>query len=451
MKMRWLLGLALACWLAGELGRVRAQDDPGTPLPGGFPMILIVDENANGFWSPDGGATLVPLDGQPGFDPISGLGPIPCYVLPQSVAVGDLLVLDQEDLTVKDMLRFPDDGTGTASVMYFLSDNEDNSADLADVGIPDPQDIVATQLELNFQGIDLFLYDVVQQQDGTRARYIGISDITPVADFEPPTYSGSSGGVVTTGQAGWYIPALPVGGTNHSIYTYAGNTLGLPANPIGKTQFDGGQAPGTGGTSFPRAQNNFNWSTSTMWTVSYDTCTGFGGTLPAVDNLSSFSLQDSTMARYYIQVNTWANPTVATAWNAGYQVFSAAGVMTATLSPGTAWQNLAVGHWYRQSTTFDFSSNRVLQVTIMDLSTGTSASFEPPDWYLAGGSTGGGLPLPTALRFFVGGGVGNDAGNITAWDNLSIESSTAPSTPSGRPPAKGVALPPAKPGMPTNQ
>jgi hypothetical protein len=98
-------------------------------------------------------------------------------------------------------------------------------------------------------------------------------------------------------------------------------------------------------------------------------------------------------------------------------------------SPGPAWQNLAVNHWYRQSTTFDFESNRVLSVSITDLDTGTTTTVAPSDWYMLGGASGG-APLPTALRFFVGGDTVT-LGNTQGWDNLRIESGGPFDVPSG--------------------
>jgi hypothetical protein len=137
-----------------------------------FPMIVVVDENCNGFFTPDG-INLIPLPCQPGIDPISGLGPVPCYVLPQPVVAGDVLAVDPETLTVQDLLRFPDDGTGLSKVVYFLSDMDDPlDQDLADVGIPDFfQSNTAMVMELAKEGG--FQYFVQVSDPGT---YIGISD-----------------------------------------------------------------------------------------------------------------------------------------------------------------------------------------------------------------------------------------------------------------------------------
>jgi hypothetical protein len=242
--------------------------------------------------------------------------------------------------------------------------------------------------------------------------------------FEPPAYTGSPSGTSLTGQQGWYLPPV-AGTTNQNVYTYAGNTLGLPANPTGQLQFIGARAPGDG--TFPRAQHNLDFSSATTWSASYDFAAHFSGTLPAVDNLSSFSLQSPSGAtvRSFIALNTWANPATATTWNAQYNVFDASGAATNNLSPGAAWNNLLVDHWYREETTFDFTLNRILEVSITDLTTGITSTAAPSNWYLTGGATPTD-PLPSAFRFFVGGGVGADAGNVMGWDNVLIQAVPEP-------------------------
>lgn len=243
--------------------------------------------------------------------------------------------------------------------------------------------------------------------------------------FEAPDYNGSSAGVTVNGQQGWYTPNV-AGAVDQFVFTYDGNALGMPANPIGEDQFLGAQTLQLG--DFPRAQLNFDFSQATVWTVSYDVAMGFNGTLPAVNNLGSFSLQDSTIARYFIQLNTWVNPDTADQWNAGYLAFDSSGGMDVDpRSPGNAWNNLAVNHWYNISTTFDFDSNTITSVSITDLDSGDSSTFQPNGWYLNGGSVFR-PPLPTGLRFFVGGG-DSYQDNVGSWDNVTITAVAGPSVP----------------------
>jgi hypothetical protein len=234
-------------------------------------------------------------------------------------------------------------------------------------------------------------------------------------DFESPTYSGSAAGTLLTGQQGWTLPA----GTDQLVYTYAGNTLGLPTNPNGGAQFLGGTSGAA--NAFARAQHTQNFSGGDgIWSVAYDFAARYNGTLPSAQNLGSFSLQPGT-ARSFIALNTWADVATATNWNAQYNVFDAANVALNNQSPGAAWNNLDVNHWYRQSTTFDFNTNRILEVSITDLTTGTTTTAAQTNWYMAGGSASA-LPLPTDIRFFAGGA----QGNVMGWDNVSISIVPAP-------------------------
>jgi hypothetical protein len=254
--------------------------------------------------------------------------------------------------------------------------------------------------------------------------------------FEPDDYQGSSDGIPLTGQQGWYIPAPPVGGDDFFVFTYDSNALLLPPNPFGETQFIGSEGLGDG--TFPRAQLDFDWSQATVWTVSYDISARWAGTGAPQDNLSSFSLQDSNVARSFTAVNTWADM-VGNFWRANYQIYNAAGQQIPQFQlAGPEWNNLDVTHWYNQSVTFDFDQNRILSVSITNLDTGDTATANPADWYLAGGANPGQRPLPTALRFFVGGGTGMVFGNIAGFDNLVI---SAGGHPVGGPTSKSISVP----------
>jgi len=190
--------------------------------------------------------------------------------------------------------------------------------------------------------------------------------------FEPPDYQGSADGVILTGQEGWYIPAA--GGNPFFVFTYDGNALQLPDNPFGETQFIGSQNLGDGRNS--RAQFDFDWSQASVWTVSYDLCGRWAGTGAPQNNLGSFSLQDSNVARSFIALNVWTTIT-GDSWRALYQVYNASGTEQIAFLPGPEWDNLDVNHWYNQSTTFDLDQNLVLSVSITDLETGDSATVNP--------------------------------------------------------------------------
>jgi hypothetical protein len=249
---------------------------------------------------------------------------------------------------------------------------------------------------------------------------LGLIASPAVADFstgfEPP-YVASAAGTALAGQQGWYIPAVAAS-SGYSAYTYAGNTLGLPANPFGQAQFIGAATPGP---TFPRAQLDVDFSTAGGWRVTYDVAHRYNGVLPAAQNLASFSLQNPNAAafRQFIALHTWADLAGGTTWNAGFNIFNAAGVAQATQSPGAAWNNLLVDRWYRESIEFSFIENRILSVSITDLSLGTTNTATPANWYLQGGANPGALALPSAIRFFTGGSP--DVGNVAGFDNLGIQ------------------------------
>ncbi|MFG0331635.1 MAG: hypothetical protein ACF8PN_17245 [Phycisphaerales bacterium] len=229
------------------------------------------------------------------------------------------------------------------------------------------------------------------------------------SDFESVT--GSAAGTVLTGQDGYYIPA----GTNSvdfNVYTYAGNSLGVSANPTGGAQFVAGVGPGS--PTFARAQRDMTWGTG-VWRVSYDAAALYLGNPPSANNLGSFSVQPYPGSQSYIHLFSWVDATAATNWQAFYLAYTSTGSAHGQPgeSPGAQWTNLELNKWYRFDTWLDFDQNQIVKVSITDLDTGDCATHNPSDWYLEGGSAGG-SPTPTGFRFFGGGGVPD---NVTAWDN----------------------------------
>ena len=234
-----------------------------------------------------------------------------------------------------------------------------------------------------------------------------------MTDFEG--INASPGGTPLTGQDGFYIPD-GTDSVDYLAYTYAGNALGLPANPQGGDQFVAGTGPGS--PTFARGQRDFAWSDRDVWTVSYDFAGNFQGDGASAQNLGSFSTQSSTTDSGYIHLMTWADPADPVNINAFFLAFEANGTAFPApgASPGPEWENLDINHWYHSETVIDFATNQILEVSILDLETQQGATFSPKDWFLRGGEAGG-LPIPTAFRFFAGGGV---AGNALGFDNFSI-------------------------------
>lgn len=242
------------------------------------------------------------------------------------------------------------------------------------------------------------------------------------SNFEAPLYTGSAAGTALTngfgggGQDGWYNPVS--GSNDGNVFTYAGNAAGLVLNPTGGQQFAAVQ--NVGATGFGRAQHAVSFANQTF-TASFDiNLDRFGGVLPAINNLGSFSLQPSTTSRFWQTLYTWDNLATGNAYDANYIFFNAAGTQQAATLPGPEWDALNLNTWYRQSTTWSFVTNQILSVSIDNLH-----DAAPPvvvdvsglGWYLAGGANPT-QALPTDFRFFAGGGANNI--HVFGFDNVVI-------------------------------
>ena len=232
------------------------------------------------------------------------------------------------------------------------------------------------------------------------------------SDFE--NLNASAEGTILTGQDGFFLPA----GVDFNAYTYAGNVLGVVQNPAGGKQFVAGRGPGDG-TNYARAQRDITWGTGLV-EVQYDVAGLFLGQGTTVDNVGSFSVQPYPGSQDYIHLFSWVDPNTPTAFKAWYMSYDVNGKIhnAPGISPGPAWDNLDVNHWYRFGTVLDFATNRIVYAWITDLHTGMSDGVTLTDWYMEGGANG--KPAPTGFRFFAGGGNGSD--NAVAWDNMSSES-----------------------------
>jgi hypothetical protein len=97
-------------------------------------IFLTFDENGNA--TSTFCTTTCTTTSDPGIlvtDPQSGLLAL-AYILPERVQPGDAGVLEPTTHTLTDGLRF--ENFGTASIMFFFSDNTDGVNNVADTGIP---------------------------------------------------------------------------------------------------------------------------------------------------------------------------------------------------------------------------------------------------------------------------------------------------------------------------
>lgn len=227
--------------------------------------------------------------------------------------------------------------------------------------------------------------------------------------IEPPLYPNGS---LISNIDSWYLPTT-ANSVDAVISAYSGNPYSFPANPRGKLQFFGNNNPG--GVFLTRAQRDLAFA-DRAYTMSWDTCVKYSGTLPGSQNVGSISLQDSTLARFFIALMVWVDPNLCDSWSQQMNIYDAAGVSLVNQSPGTAFEALSLNTWYRISITWSHPTNAIERMTIQRLSTGAFSSVNPSGWYLTGG-TAPTLPIATGIRFFVGGAT---AGNTVGFDNVLV-------------------------------
>jgi len=241
------------------------------------------------------------------------------------------------------------------------------------------------------------------------------SQLPGCTGFEAPDYTGSPQGIDLDGQSGWQSNGL------FNVFSYNRNGLSIPANPAGGRQFIG--AMGQGHAPAPRASHALAWREAAAWTVSFDFCTG-GSFNTSLSNIGGFVLEPdrpegSPVARTFGILFEWKLQSgTGRGVDVLYKVYSADGsLQQPSPTPGTAWRNLPRNHWYRLSTRFSFTLNKILWVSLTDLSTGMIHIARPEDWYLEGGMRPD-LPFPTALSFFGGFVPGPLVGHPLGIDNL---------------------------------
>jgi len=231
------------------------------------------------------------------------------------------------------------------------------------------------------------------------------------SDFE--ALNASAAGTLLSGQDNYYLPAV-AGSIDWNAFTYSGNVLNIPQNLVGGSRFIAGVSQG--GVALARAQRAIAFNAAQPWQFTVDVCCNFNGTLPAADNLGSFSEQPNATNASFILLCHWgANTANPVLFDFATQLYDSAGVLQAIATvPDPNFQNLSVLAWYRVQAVFDFVTNQITQLSITNLTTFITNTYTPTSWYMFGGAVG--APLPTDFRFFCGGGLGN----VVACDNISI-------------------------------
>lgn len=242
------------------------------------------------------------------------------------------------------------------------------------------------------------------------AAFAGLTVSAPLfgqfgSSFEPPVYTGSPAGSSVVGQDGWYTPVIDgVVSLDGRVYTHANESLALPDHPGGGSLFIGGTGAGMG----TRAQRDVDFTTEQIWSFNFDLALR-----PGLLLLGSVSTQPTTARRF----SSSFVDQPGSFWGTYGVVYDANGTFLAEQSPGPAFDQLLYDRWYRQTTRWNAATNQIEDVSVTDLTTMVtiSADVRPLGWYAAGGENSS-LPLPTAIRLFVG----NSSQNRMGWDNLSL-------------------------------
>jgi hypothetical protein len=179
---------------------------------------------------------------------------------------------------------------------------------------------------------------------------------------------------------------------------------------------------GPANSFFARAQRDVTFAISDCWSCSFDVAVKYLGTLPAAQNVGSFSTQLFPGEATIILLARWVDVNTATNWNADIIWFDDAGNQLTEQIPDPHFQNLSKDEWYRWGFKFDLGTNQVRESCISFLSTGETYTYLPTNRYLWGGAAG--APPPTGFRLFAGASGGPEfAGTTLAFDNIDIHPS----------------------------
>ncbi len=235
--------------------------------------------------------------------------------------------------------------------------------------------------------------------------------------FEAPDYAAG----ILTGQDEWFIPVA--GSQDYNVVPYGGP---ITPNPTGGANYVIGTP--LSNAAFARAQHAASFVDGTGYIMSYDiNVLPYAGKPPAVNNIGSFSMQNSATSRFTQSLFVWndlANP--GAGWTTQVANINAAGTNLGFVTPADpAFSTYQFNTWYRQSIAIDFATNAVLSISTTDIASNTTVTVVLTDVFLGGGANNAtGLAMPDAFRMFTGG----NQSITTLWDNVCIEIVPAPAT-----------------------
>jgi hypothetical protein len=208
-----------------------------------------------------------------------------------------------------------------------------------------------------------------------------------------------------------------------SVYTYSFiEAHGAAVDPRGGNNLliltgNGNSSAGT--VTYDRAQHGFDYSGASMWAVSYD-ISAVNVSSSGLDDsyyIGGFSIMSTNDGASLVVDDAWDSSSTDSTWSSIYWDYDAQG----NLEGAVAWTGLAQNHWYTESAVFDTNSNRILSLSLTDLTTNLTETISPSGWYMAGGA---GAPFgANAFRFS-----GLGWGNGMLIDNVTLDPVPEPAT-----------------------
>ena len=224
----------------------------------------------------------------------------------------------------------------------------------------------------------------------------------------------------------WYTPPsyLVPNSAPATVYPYSFiESYGVAADPRGGNNLlilSGNGNSQIGTVTYDRAQHGFNFSGASEWAVGYDISVvnvNNPGNSDDAYYIGGFSIMSTNGGASLIVDDAWDNSSTDSTWSSIYWDYDAQG----NLDGVVAWTGLAQNHWYSESTVFDTNSNRILSLSLTDLTTNLTETISPTGWYMAGGA---GAPFGANAFRFAGLGWGN--GMLV--DNVTLDPVPEPAT-----------------------
>jgi hypothetical protein len=188
--------------------------------------------------------------------------------------------------------------------------------------------------------------------------------------------AGSAAGTPVSGQDGFFVPQASPARIDGRIHTYAGNTLGIPQQPLGGSRF---LACASSATNAAAAQRLLTVPFECEMHIEFDVCVRWlGAGAPPTIEIGSMSLQPSGAAITAELVARWPAGTTSppTTWNADVRIGPGAGTVVPVTHP--AFQGLPVDVWHRWGATVDMRAGTYGELNLTNGQTGVRTLYPLP-------------------------------------------------------------------------